>query len=101
MNASIRIRNTAAVFVIALSLVTAAATTTDVIFSFEEDEGEYADTDLEREWLGTSTARQCWEESSEAARFSNSARRLTDGSKPCSIASPAARMALAQARESA
>ena len=52
MNASIRIRNTAAIFVIALSLVTAAATTTDVIFSFEEDEGEYADTDLERDMAG-------------------------------------------------
>src|SRR5436309_1076132 len=52
MNASIRIRNTAAIFVIALSLVTAAATTTDVIFSFEEDEGEYADTDLETDIAG-------------------------------------------------
>jgi len=52
MNASIRIRNTAAIFVIALSLVTAAATTTDVIFSFEEDEGEYADTDLETDMAG-------------------------------------------------
>src|SRR5205814_1612665 len=52
MNASIRIRNTAAIFVIALSLVTAAAVTTDVIFSFEEDEGEYADTDLETDSVG-------------------------------------------------
>src|SRR5205814_9745619 len=52
MNASIRIRNTAAIFVIALSLVTAAATTTDVIFSFVEDEGEYADTDLETDMAG-------------------------------------------------
>jgi len=52
MNASIRIGNTAAIFVIALSLVTAAATTTDVIFSFEEDEGEYADTDLETDIVG-------------------------------------------------
>src|SRR5256714_13413408 len=52
MNALIRIRNAAPVFVIALSLVTAAATTTDVIFSFEEDEGEYADTDLETDIAG-------------------------------------------------
>jgi len=52
MNALICIRNAAPVFVIALSLVTAAATTTDVIFSFEEDEGEYADTDLERHMAG-------------------------------------------------
>ena len=46
MNALIRIKNAAPVFVIALSLVAASATTTDVIFSFEEEEGEYADTDL-------------------------------------------------------
>ena len=36
---------TTAIFV--LSLAAATATTTDVIFSFEGDEGEYADTDLE------------------------------------------------------
>ena len=52
MNALIRIKNAAPVFVIALSLVTATATTTDVIFSFEEDEGEYADTDLETDSAG-------------------------------------------------
>src|SRR5215510_8572712 len=52
MNALIRIKNAASVFVIAFSLATAAATTTDVIFSFEEDEGEYADTDLETDNAG-------------------------------------------------
>jgi len=52
MNALSRIKNAAPVFVIALSLVTATATTTDVIFSFEEDEGEYADTDLETDSAG-------------------------------------------------
>src|SRR5216117_2171962 len=52
MNALIRIKNAAPVFVIALSLVTATATTTDVIFSFEENEGEYADTDLETDNAG-------------------------------------------------
>ena len=52
MNALIRIKNAAPVFVIALSLVTASATTTDVIFSFEEDNGEYADTDLETDHAG-------------------------------------------------
>src|SRR5256714_2744511 len=52
MNALIRIRNAAPVFVIALSLVTASAATTKVIFSFEEDEGEYADTDLETDSAG-------------------------------------------------
>src|SRR5262245_48703511 len=52
MNALIRIKNVTPVFVIALSLVTAAATTTDVIFSFEEDDGEYADTDLETDSAG-------------------------------------------------
>src|SRR5438874_13258482 len=52
MNALIRIKNAAPLFVIALSLVTATATTTDVIFSFEENEGEYADTDLETDSAG-------------------------------------------------
>jgi len=52
MNALIRIKNAAPVFVIALSLVTARATTTDVIFSFEEEDGEYADTDLETDSAG-------------------------------------------------
>src|SRR5256714_358605 len=35
-----------------LSIATAAAVTTDVIFSFEEDGGEYADTDLETDSAG-------------------------------------------------
>jgi len=52
MNALIRIGNAAPVFVIALSLVAASATTTDVIFSFEQGEGEYADTDLETDNAG-------------------------------------------------
>src|SRR5215217_6177291 len=52
MNPLIRIRNAAPVFVIALSLVTASAATTDVIFSFEEAAGEYADTDLETDSAG-------------------------------------------------
>ena len=52
MNALIRFKNIAPLFVIALSLVSAAATTTDVIFSFEEDDGEYADTDLETDSAG-------------------------------------------------
>ena len=52
MNALIRFKNLAPLFVIALSLVTATATTTDIIFSFEEDNGEYADTDLEVDSTG-------------------------------------------------
>ena len=52
MNSLIRIKSAAPIFVIALSLVTATATTTDVIFSFEEDDGEYADTDLETDSAG-------------------------------------------------
>src|SRR5499427_2869938 len=52
MNALIRIKNVAPVFVIALSLATATATTTDVILSFEEKDGEYADTDLEVDHAG-------------------------------------------------
>src|SRR6476659_11315000 len=35
-----------------LSVASAAAVTTDVVFSFEEDEGEYADTDLETDSAG-------------------------------------------------
>src|SRR5213080_4600449 len=46
------IRAVAATAVFVLSLATAAATTTNVIFSFEEDEGEYADTDLETDSAG-------------------------------------------------
>src|SRR5438874_7594296 len=41
---------TIAVFV--LSLAAATATTTNVIFSFSEDDGEYADTDLETDDAG-------------------------------------------------
>src|SRR5438093_6528405 len=52
MNTLIRFKNVAPLFVIALSLVTATATTTDVIFSFSEDDGEYADTDLETDSAG-------------------------------------------------
>src|SRR6201981_605402 len=52
MNALIRIRKAAPILVIALSLVTAKATNTDVIFSFAEDDGEYADTDLETDNAG-------------------------------------------------
>ena len=39
-------------FVFAVSLTTAMATTTNVIFSCQEDEGEYADTDLETDDAG-------------------------------------------------
>ena len=39
-------------FVFAVSLTAATATTTNVIFSCEEDEGEYADTDLETDSAG-------------------------------------------------
>src|SRR4051812_16836983 len=52
MNTLIRIKNAAPVLVIALSLITVRAATTDVIFSFEEEEGEYADTDLETDNAG-------------------------------------------------
>jgi len=52
MNTLIRFKNVAPLFVIALSLVTATATTTDVVFSFAEDDGEYADTDLETNSAG-------------------------------------------------
>ena len=46
------IRAVAATAVFALSLATATAATTNVIFSFGEDEGEYADTDLDTDSAG-------------------------------------------------
>jgi uncharacterized repeat protein (TIGR03803 family) len=46
------IRAVAAAAVFVLSLATATAATTEVIFSCEEDEGEYADTDLETDNAG-------------------------------------------------
>jgi uncharacterized repeat protein (TIGR03803 family) len=48
----LRIGAFAATAVFVLSVVTATAATTNVIFSFEEDEGEYADTDLETDGAG-------------------------------------------------
>src|SRR5216117_2503428 len=47
-----QIKAVAATAVFVLSLAAATATTTDVIFSCEEDEGEYADTDLETDSAG-------------------------------------------------
>src|SRR5437867_1604128 len=47
-----QIKAFAASAVFVLSLAAATATTTDVIFSCEEDEGEYADTDLETDSAG-------------------------------------------------
>src|SRR5438876_10520703 len=47
-----QIRALAASAVFVLSLAAATATTTDVVFSFAEDEGEYADTDLETDSAG-------------------------------------------------
>ena len=46
------IRAVAAAAVFALWLATATAATTDVIFSFDEEEGEYADTDLDTDGAG-------------------------------------------------
>src|SRR6266508_2817409 len=47
-----QIRAIAATAVFVFSLAAATATSTDVIFSCEEDEGEYADTDLETDSAG-------------------------------------------------
>ena len=52
MNLLNRFKRLTPIFVIALSISTLGATTTDVIFSFEEDNGEYADTDLETDSAG-------------------------------------------------
>src|SRR5437879_10665228 len=47
-----RIRAVASTAVFVLSVAAATATTTYVIFSLEEDDGEYADTDLETDSAG-------------------------------------------------
>src|SRR5947199_736365 len=47
-----RIRGVAAAAGFVFTLATVTAATTDVIYSFEEDEGEYADTDLETDSAG-------------------------------------------------
>jgi uncharacterized repeat protein (TIGR03803 family) len=52
MNPLIQFKNSIALLVISLSLATASATSTDVIFSLDEEEGEYADTDLETDSEG-------------------------------------------------
>ena len=49
---TVRIGAVAATAIFLLSLARISAATTDVIFSFEEDEGEYADTDLETDSAG-------------------------------------------------
>jgi uncharacterized repeat protein (TIGR03803 family) len=53
MNPLIHMKYAVLVFVIAFSLATATASTTDVIFSFEESNGEYADTDLDSDSAGS------------------------------------------------
>jgi uncharacterized repeat protein (TIGR03803 family) len=50
--ARFQIRAVAVCAVFILSLTAATAATTDVIFSFDEDDGEYADTDLETDGAG-------------------------------------------------
>ena len=52
MNVLNQVNKIPLLFVIALSLTTATAATTNVIFSCEEDGGEYADTDLETDNAG-------------------------------------------------
>src|SRR5436190_22031979 len=49
---TVRIGAVAATAIFLLSLARISAATTDVIYSFEEDEGEYADTDLETDSAG-------------------------------------------------
>ena len=52
MNILNQLNKAALLSVLALSLATATAATTHVISSFEEDEGEYVDTDLETDGAG-------------------------------------------------
>ena len=100
MNALIRIKNAAPVFVIALSLVAASATTTDVIFSFEEEEGEYADTDLETDNAGNIYGTTVLGGEFGGGTVFNSAPLLTDGSTLCFTVSPAARMEASRTKAS-
>ena len=80
MNVLILIKNAVPVFITALSLATATATTTDVIFSFEEDEGEYADTDLETDNAGNIYGTTVLGGEFGGGQFFNSAPHLVDGS---------------------
>ena len=101
MNALIRIKNAAPVFVIALSLVTATATTTDVIFSFEEDEGEYADTDLETDSAGNIYGTTVLGgEFGGGTVFQLSPTPNWMGARTCSTVSPAARMEASRTKAS-
>jgi uncharacterized repeat protein (TIGR03803 family) len=52
MNSLTLLNRTTLLFAIVLSLTTATATTTDVIFSFDEEAGEYPDSDLETDSAG-------------------------------------------------
>lgn len=52
MNPLTLLKKATLLFALTLPFALAAATTTEVIFSFEEDEGEYADTDLETDSAG-------------------------------------------------
>src|SRR4029450_6782586 len=52
MNPLTLLKKATLLFAITLPFAVAAATTTEVIFSLEEDEGEYADTDLETDSAG-------------------------------------------------
>jgi uncharacterized repeat protein (TIGR03803 family) len=52
MNPLIQLTNSISLLVISFSLATATATSIDVIFSLDEEEGEYADTDLETDSHG-------------------------------------------------
>jgi hypothetical protein len=62
-----------------------------VIFSFEEEEGEYADTDLETDSAGKHLwARLYLEESSAAAQSFNSVPHVQDGTIRSCTVSPVA-----------
>ena len=100
MNALTQVKRATLVFVIALSVTTAAATTTDVIFSFGEDEGEYADTDWRQTAPVTSMARRSLAAILEAARFFSSLPLLMDGCTRCSTALRAVSMEVNRTKES-
>ena len=94
-----QIRAVAAIAFFVLSLAAATATTTDVIFSCEEDEGEYADTDLETDRLVTFMEQRCWAEILEVAQFLSSALHLLAGFIRCFIALRVALMEVSLTKE--
>src|SRR5947199_887851 len=94
-----QIRAFAASAVFVLSLAAATATTTDVIFSCEEDEGEYADTDLETDSAGNIYGTTVLGGDFGSGTVLSSALRLLAGFIRCFIALRVAPMEVSLTKE--